>query len=431
MERLTTTPFGARPITAALIDRARRMDRAEPALPRVDKWSLLTDLTEARAAFGVTERELAVLHALLSFHPSRELEEEIAAAGAGVRSGAARPDEIVGSGFGAEAVEAQEAVEDAPAPLIVFPSNVSLSARAHGLPESTLRRRLARLVEAGLIARHDSPNGKRYAARDRSGAIRRAFGFDLRPLLLRAAEIAQAAQAARDTRERARRAREAASLRLRDAAKLLAYGQETAPSEDWAPLEARLAEQRRTLRRRLPPEALREAAAAAAEVLAEVRGRLLQTEEPSGSDARSERRHQSSKPDASASEPCHEDKGSGPAEARATEPPSVPFPLVRRACPQVALYARTDLRSWDDLVAAAETVRGMMGVSPDAWARARAAMGPPAAATALAAMLERFEEIRNPGGYLRALTAKAEADGFSPAPMVMALLNRQERQAAA
>jgi hypothetical protein len=46
---------------------------------------------------------------------------------------------------------------------IVFPSNRVLAFRADKMKEPTLRRHLQKLVEAGLIIRRDSPNGKRYA----------------------------------------------------------------------------------------------------------------------------------------------------------------------------------------------------------------------------------------------------------------------------
>ncbi|MEL7045492.1 MAG: replication initiation protein RepC, partial [Pseudomonadota bacterium] len=46
------------------------------------------------------------------------------------------------------------------------------------------------------------------------------------------------------------------------------------------------------------------------------------------------------------------------------------------------------------------------------------------ASIVVTAMLERVDEIRSPGGYLRVLTAKAQAGTFSPGPMVMALLRR-------
>jgi hypothetical protein len=58
----------------------------------------------------------------------------------------------------------------------------------HGKAPATLRR-LASLVEAGLIIRRDSPNGKRFARRGQGGEIESAFGFDLTPLIARVAEI--------------------------------------------------------------------------------------------------------------------------------------------------------------------------------------------------------------------------------------------------
>ena len=59
---------------------------------------------------------------------------------------------------------------------------------------STLRRQLAALVDAGLIVRRDSPNGKRYARKGRGGEIKLAFGFDLAPLVVRAEEFEGMAQ---------------------------------------------------------------------------------------------------------------------------------------------------------------------------------------------------------------------------------------------
>jgi replication initiation protein RepC len=67
----------------------------------------------------------------------------------------------------------------------------------------------------------------------------------------------------------------------------------------------------------------------------------------------------------------------------------------------------------------------MLGISPSAWQDACVAMGPEEASVVLLAMLERFEEIRSPGGYLRSLTAKAEQGAFSCGPMVMALMRNQ------
>lgn len=97
--------------------------------PATDKWKLYRSVCEARPLLGVTDRSLAVLNALLSFYPKSELAGD--------------------------------------ADLVVFPSNAQLSLRAHGMAEQTLRRHLSALVDAGLIIRKDSPNGKRYARKAR------------------------------------------------------------------------------------------------------------------------------------------------------------------------------------------------------------------------------------------------------------------------
>ena len=128
-------------------------------------------MTEAKAPLGVTDRALSVLHALLSFHQETAL---------------TLPEKDAG------------ASESEAAPgIIVFPSNRELSIRAHGMAPATLRRHIAMLVEAGLIIRRDSPNGKRFARRGQGGEIEDAFGFDLTPLIARASEIENLAEEVR------------------------------------------------------------------------------------------------------------------------------------------------------------------------------------------------------------------------------------------
>ena len=56
MEILTTTPFGRRPVTAGLIERAQAAQGA-PAVPHCDKWELFRTLCTARVAFCVSENE--------------------------------------------------------------------------------------------------------------------------------------------------------------------------------------------------------------------------------------------------------------------------------------------------------------------------------------------------------------------------------------
>jgi replication initiation protein RepC len=96
---------------------------------------------------------------------------------------------------------------------VVFPSNASLSERANGIDERTLRRCLGRLEAAGLIQRKSSANGKRFALRY-GGIIRDAFGIDLAPLIQ--SHDALSARASKVTEERERlRSLKAEALALR------------------------------------------------------------------------------------------------------------------------------------------------------------------------------------------------------------------------
>jgi replication initiation protein RepC len=402
MAHISLTPFGRQPVTAGLLA-ARALANAALDLPgrnqlSVDKWSLFNDLRTARAAFGVTDRDLSVLYALLTFLPAKSL-----------------------------SVDAE---------LVVFPSNSTLSDRAHGMAESTLRRHLAALVGAGLIWRQDSPNGKRYAARDRSGALVQAFGFDLRPLILRLDEIATAAEDAHRKTLELRRLREEVVLQLRDAAKLTAYGREAGGAGDWDAIESRLIPVRRTLRRNADYETLIMARNAAEQILAELRRILeMHTEKTDGIAAQNGRHHTNSNQDSSVFEPCHE-KGRADGASLSEQDgransglPNLPPHLVAKACPDLEPYARGDLATWHGLVVTAAFVRGMMGISVSAWEEAQRIMGPETAAVCVAAILQRIGSIANPGGYLRALVNKAANGGFSTGPMIMALLNAPETRA--
>ena len=115
----------------------------------------------------------------------------------------------------------------------MFPSNRELSIRAHGMAPATLRRHLAMLVDAGLIIRRDSPNGKRFARRGQGGAIEDAFGFDLTPLVARASEIENLAEEVRAENRAMALLREKITLTRRDIVKMIETGMEEGVPGDW------------------------------------------------------------------------------------------------------------------------------------------------------------------------------------------------------
>jgi replication initiation protein RepC len=260
--------------------------------------------------------------------------------------------------------------------LIVFPSNAAICDRLNGMPCSTMRRHLATLVAAGLIVRRDSPNGKRYARRAVEG---------------RDAVWAGLADLAADTARALRR---------------------TLAMDELRALEQSLSAALTSARDILESEGDHPASTIGEAEYMSTRGRQI------------EQHHQISRKDSHDSEPCIEDARPGAGDVDDQKLPRVPLYLVRQACRKIQDYAQGEIRHWHQLVGVAEFIRPMMGISPSAWEDAKSAMGPEESAVVLAAILERFSDLRSPGGYLRALTAKAAAGSFSCSPMVMALLRR-------
>ena len=400
MEYTPISPF-MRPISHAHLRVIERPEASVPGRP-VNKWELLRELSKAQAAFGVSERDLTVLQGLLSFFP----------------------DDALGGN----------------AEMVVFPSNKAICERLNGMPCSTMRRHLARLVEAGLLQRRDSPNGKRYVRKH--GEDRVAFGFDLSPLYCQSEEIARAAEAVREAEERVRRLREVVSLMRRDLAALAEFGDEMQPGLGlWDQLRDKAILTARALRRKLSIEDLAAYRADLEALLDQARNIIdgSETEEMNTNDARSERHHHNSNKESIDLEPALEKSGAaaGVPDVDRDEPvadvdeqdtrhlPKIPLHLVIAACPSLKTFYQGEIRHWHQLFDAACHVRPAMGISASAWEEAQRFMGPEQASIVVSAMLERFEDIRSPGGYLRALTAKAVAGEFSCGPMVMALIGRR------
>ncbi|MEP6289876.1 MAG: plasmid replication protein RepC [Marinomonas sp.] len=400
MQYTPISPF-MRPISHAHLRVIERSEAPVPARP-VNKWELLRELSKAQAAFGISERDLTVLQGLLSFFP----------------------DDALGGN----------------AEMVVFPSNKAICERLNGMPCSTMRRHLARLVEAGLLQRRDSPNGKRYVRKH--GEDRVAFGFDLSPLYGQSEEIARAAEAVREAEERVRRLREVVSLMRRDLAALAEFGDEMQPGLGfWEQLRDKAALTVRALRRKLSIEELAAYRADLEALLEEARNIIdgPETEEMNTNDVQSERHHHNSNKESIDLEPALEKSGAaaGVPDVDTNEPvadvdeqdtrhlPKIPLHLVIAACPSLKSFYQGEIRHWHQLFDAACHVRPAMGISASAWEEALRFMGPEQASIVVAAMLERFADIRSPGGYLRALTTKAATGEFSCGPMVMALIGRR------
>ncbi|WP_430389678.1 plasmid replication protein RepC [Blastomonas fulva] len=400
MEYTPISPF-MRPISHVHLRVVERPEVSVPGKP-INKWELLRELSKAQAAFGVTERDLTVMQGLLSFFP----------------------DDALGGN----------------AEMVVFPSNKAICERLNGMPCSTMRRHIARLVDAGLLMRRDSPNGKRYVRKH--GEERVAFGFDLSPLYCRSEEVARAAEAVREAEDRVRRLREVVSLMRRDLAALAEFGEEIQPGLGlWDQFRDKAVLTARALRRKLTLEELSAYRTDLEALLDRARNVIdgPETEEMNTNGAKTERHHHNSNKESIDLEPALE-KGGAAADAPDVETdapgadveeadtrrvPKIPLHLVIAGCPSLKTFYHGDIRHWHQLFDAACHVRPAMGISASAWEEAQRFMGPEQASIVVVAMLERFADIRSPGGYLRALTSKAAAGEFSCGPMVMALMSRR------
>ncbi|MBX5171040.1 replication initiation protein RepC [Rhizobium sp. NZLR1b] len=412
-----TTPFGRRSMTLGMLASQAAARKIEPG-QSIDKWKLYRALCEARPLLGITDRALAILNALLSFYPKGELSEDNG--------------------------------------LVVFPSNAQLSLRAHGMAEQTIRRHLATLIEAGLLIRKDSPNGKRYARKEQGGELREAFGFSLAPLLVRAEEIERLAAEVVAERLHLQRLRERLTLCRRDVAKLIEMALEEGAAGDWSAIHLHF----RNVVEQLPRSPSAEQIATTLDEMEMLREEIVnqlemqvKTHNQSGNAQQTERHIQNSNPQSITElEPAFETKQGetaddrskgrvGPTEQiqkveRKSEPvsganaassanaalKSFPLGLVLQACPEITAYGpQGAIGTWRDLMAAAVVVRSMLGVSPSAYEQACEIMGAENAATVMACVLERAGHITSAGGYLRDLTRRAEKGEFAIGPMLMAL----------
>ena len=357
---LPTTPFGRRSLSLAQVA-SQMVAKQRPPEAVAHKWNIFRALCTARSRLGLSERSLTVLNALLTFHP-----------------------ETVLSG------------DD----LVVFPSNEQIALRAHGMPSSTMRRHLAQLVDARLLIRRDSPNGKRYA-------------------------------------------RERITLARRDIVKMIETGiEEDVPppigqgGSTWESVHAHF----RAMLSRIPAnaslQALEEAGGALTALAAELSNALenhIKQSNMGAKGARIEHHIQNSNPKPPIDLEPSLREGPGPrAEPPRKQPEpaerAYPLGMVLSACPDIIDYAKGGISHWRDLLAAAAVVRSMLGISPSAWEEAQSVMGGIQAAIVIACLLQRSATISSAGGYLRELTRKAGVGEFSLGPILMAQINARNRE---
>lgn len=390
-----TTPFGRRPMSLALMKGQLQVESIK-ADQSVDKWKVFRDVCEARPLLGISDRALAVLNALLSFYP--------------------------------------ESLFSGEANMVVFPSNRQLMIRAHGIAVTTLRRHLAALVEAGLIIRKDSANGKRFARRKSSGELEDAYGFSLAPLLARSDELAAMAQKIETDRLALRRARERLTICRRDVRKLITVAIEARVPGSWDDIEDAYTKILACLPRNPNACDLDSLRLKLEELHAETVNLLMNfdiLEKTSANVVQNEPHIQDSNTESLEFESCPAAQAKtlpvvAAKPVQTTAPQKIfPLALILQACPQITDYAQGgSIAGWRDLVTAAVTVRSMFGITAETYQAACDSLGRETAAIIVACMLERATHINSPGGYLRDLTRKGARGEFSLGPMLMALVRQ-------
>jgi replication initiation protein RepC len=370
--------------------------KSAPPEATVHKWHVFQDIKEARLALGATDRALAILDALLSFHPETAF-------------------------YGDSA-------------LVVWPSNEQLIGRANGMSPTTLRRHLANLVDRGLVIRRDSPNGKRYARKGQGGDVEQAYGFDLSPIVARAVEFKELAEAVRAEKKAFRLVKERLTICRRDIVKMIDAGIAEGVPADWGGVQRAY----EAIVGQLPRSAPRQVFEAVAEQLdelwieiREVLESFVKTSNLNANESQNGRHIQNAKTD-SKSESEHgfrksDEAGGSVADSdniRSLPKRELPLGIVLDACPNLLWLVKDGggIRNWREFLAAAEIARPIMGISPSAWEEAQIAMGEQAAAITLAGIYQKQDRIKSPGGYLRNITERSSEGKFSAWPMIMALL---------
>ncbi|MBN9887032.1 plasmid replication protein RepC [Salipiger abyssi] len=332
---------------------------------------------------------------------------------------------------------------------IVWASNAYLMERT-GFSLSALKRHARRLVEAGVIAFRDSPNGKRWGHRDAAGIIVEAYGFDLSPLAARAEEFTQLFATLEAERAECQRLKRQITITRRTIRARIQIALQEALSGPWQQFETLFHALLSKLPRRNSERAALEGLLSwFTELLQKVETAFLDAHPPVENSAQTEKEAKQktnemtpneiifdphiqttnqlqfvtrtsasmdksvTRPDENPSSTCAENASKR--ELRSDNVfTNTDLPIVIKACPEFSAWAHTmgnALGGWQDLNHAATRLGPMIGLSEPVWATAQEKLGNIAATAALALIFEKHcaGEIRSPSGYMRGMLRKAGA----------------------
>ena len=346
---------------------------------------------------------------------------------------------------------------------IVWPSNNFLMEQT-GFSLTTLRAHIRRLCEAGIIWMKDSPNGKRFGARDKDGYIVEAYGFDLAPLAARAEEFEALHAQLQEERQFCKSLRNAITVKRRGIRAKIEKALESGLRGPWRDLEdefSLLLEQlpKRTtrpetllslvdwfkaLQQRVeeafeaafdwreqsdaeapaPQEVVMESNVVSFHININSKGaenstHILTTNQPNPVISnRFEKKHAAGVvPEYPPEEWVDSDEGVNLEGEWSTQTrkrrSDIDVPMLMATCPEFGEMARGlegYIRDWNGVHRAAAKIRPMVGISEHAWNVAQRALGPEVAAAAIALIYDKHSagEVSSPGGYLRGMVQKAQ-----------------------
>lgn len=344
---------------------------------------------------------------------------------------------------------------------IVWASNNFLTEQL-GWSLSALRRHVRRLCDVGVIAMKDSPNGKRWGRRGEDGHIIEAYGFDLAPLAARAEEFEALHMAMQEERKLCASLRNTITVTRRIIRAKIETALERHLRGPWCALEEEFAEMLARLpRRSVTAEKLMNLV----DWFSDLKGRVEEAFEaafdwPAESDINPVDNRkiisyeimsetQNMTPSGTVSEthilttnkpdPVKRNRFETKHAAGAVQelPPVEPvegtdqqinkiqwsthtktrksdidIATLMQACPQFAEMSRSlfgYLKDWGDVHRASGQLRGVAGISEDAWNLAQQTFGPEVAAAVIALIYDKHAtgEVVSPGGYLRGMVEKA------------------------
>ncbi|OZA19461.1 MAG: hypothetical protein B7Y02_00750 [Rhodobacterales bacterium 17-64-5] len=367
----TTAPTNLRDKTMHQITLTKSKTFQEAAMPD-NRWAALNAVQSAMESLGLRDRDIAVLRGLLTFIVPSKWNEK----------------------------------------LMVYASNTSLQARCDGIDERTLRRRLARLCEVGLIVRHQSPNRKRYVVRGMQGEPILSYGFDLSPLRDNVNRIRAIGEEQRAVDLRAK----VLKAILRDRLHKLAEAGFRAETEN------RHVEALQKILRRKTDLTTLESAIQAVESYLPPNVQAIefckQSADLSDTLGQSDRHIQSSNKEYIEEKQDANETPKGKVSVDVTD-------LTLGECIEAARsameFAQEPPRTWNELAKLASQLAPAIGVQAGQLLRTRETLGERGTSLAIIGLVEAFARIKEPSRYLNALVTKASKSGLNIVRMFRSL----------